>query len=164
MLLRTNLLLVPALSVVLLVIAACGGSIGAQQVTERAGSVGSTPSTPIPTPAPPTHIPEPRPSQDTITREEREAVKARRGLPEWGPHTAGTIIEIADRQVQLPEDVHVEGVISEISCIVGDPCVDAPAWVLKRGDLLLAIGKRSGRPAPGREIPEAFDFLLEAPR
>ena len=138
------------------------GALAALAAGVVSGRSGSTPPTPFPTPAPPTHIPEPRASQDTITREEREAVKARRGLQEWGPHTAGTVIEIAGRQVQLPEDVHVETVISEILCVVGDPCPDTPIWVLQRGDILFSISKRSGRPPPGRDIPEAFDFIREA--
>ena len=162
--LRINLLLVSTVFVALSVIVACGSSAGDEQVAALTGSAGSTTSTPIPTPAPPTHIPEPRSTQDTLTSEERERIKARRGLPEWGPHTVGTVIEIAGRQVQLPEDVHVETVISTGLCAPGETCVDFPAWVLRRGDSLFTIGKQSGRPAPGREIPEAFDFLREALR
>jgi hypothetical protein len=74
------------------------------------------------------------------------------------------VIEIAGRQVRLPEDVHVETVNLEAYCIVGDACLDVPASVLRRGDLLVAFGKRSELPAPGRDIPEAFDFLREALR
>ena len=141
------------------------GALAALAASVVSGRSGSTPSTPIPTPAPPTHIPEPRSSQDTITIEERNAVKARRGLPEWGPHTAGTVIVIAGRQVQLPEDVQVETVISQGLCAPGKSCVDLPAWVLRRGDLLFTIGQQSGRPArpaPGIDIPEAFDFIPKA--
>ena len=61
--------------------------------------------------------------------------------PRMGPHTAGTIIEITGLQVQLPEDVHVETVIYHGLCAPGETCVDTPAWVLQRGDLLIAIGK-----------------------
>ena len=127
------------------------------------GSRPSTPPPPKPTPSPPTHIPEPRPSQDTLSAEEREEIKARRdhSRQEWGLHTAGTVIEIAGRQVQLPEDVHVMTVISEGLCAPGKSCVDLPAWVLQRGDLLFTIAQQSGRPAPGRDIPEAFEFIRE---
>ena len=130
------------------------------------GNFGSTPLPPKSTPSPPTHIPEPRSTQDTVTDEERDEVKRRRAYSsqEWGPHTAGTVIEIAGRQVQLPEDVHVEDVISEGLCAPGKTCVDVPAWVLRRGDSLFTIGKQSGQPAPGRDIPEAFDFIREALR
>ncbi len=47
------------------------------------GSQPSTPPPPKPTPSPPPNIPEPRSSQDTVTSEEREEVKARRGPPPW---------------------------------------------------------------------------------
>ena len=133
-------------------------------VGTAAGGSDSTRPPPESTPSPPLNIPEPRSTQDGLSSEERNEIKARRGAPQWGPHTAGTLIEIAGRQVQLPENVHVKTVIAHILCAPGGSCVDTPAWVLQRGDSLFSIGRQSGRPAPGRDIPEAFDFLREALR
>lgn len=152
---RVLLGIVPVLMVAVLIV------LAADMVT---GGVGSTLPPAAPTPSPPTHIPEPRSAQDTLSSEERERIKARRGTPEWGPHTAGTVIEIAGRQVQLPADVHVHTVIAQGLCPPGEDCLDFPAWVLKRGDLLMAIGKESGRFAPGNPNEEAFDFIREALR
>ncbi len=130
------------------------------------GSQPSTPPPPKPTPSPPPNIPEPRSSQDTVTSEEREEVKARRGPPPWGPHTAGSVIQIAGQHLQLPEDVYVEAIISEGLCIAGEPCPVAPLYVLRRGDSLASIEKRTGRFAPGTpvSIMETFDFIEKALR
>ena len=62
------------------------------------GSQPSTPPPSKPTLSPPPNIPEPRSSQDTVSSEEREEVKARRGPPPWGPHTAGSVIQIAGKR------------------------------------------------------------------
>ena len=130
------------------------------------GSQPSTPPPPKPTPSPPPNIPEPRSSQDTVTSEEREEVKARRGPPPWGPHTAGSVIQIAGQHLQLPEDVYVEAIVSEILCIAGEPCPVAPLYVLRRGDSLASIEKRTGRFAPGTPVStmETFDFIEKALR
>ena len=130
------------------------------------GSQPSTPPPPKPTPSPPPNIPEPRSSQDTVTSEEREEVKARRGPPPWGPHTAGSVIQIAGQHLQLPEDVYVEAIISEGLCIAGEPCPVAPLYVLRRGDSLASIEKRTGRFAPGTPVStmETFDFIEKALR
>ena len=130
------------------------------------GSQPSTPPPPKPTPSPPPNIPEPRSSQDTVTSEEREKVKARRGPPPWGPHTAGSVIQIAGHQLQLPSDVYVEAIVSEILCIAGEPCPVAPLYVLRRGDSLASIEKRTGRFAPGTPVStmETFDFIEKALR
>ena len=130
------------------------------------GSQPSTPPPPKPTPSPPPNIPEPRSSQDTVTSEEREEVKARRGPPPWGPHTAGSVIQIAGQHLQLPEDVYVEAIVSEILCIAGEPCPVAPLYGLRRGDSLASIEKRTGRFAPGTPVStmETFDFIEKALR
>ena len=145
---------VPILLVAALIALAAGAATGTS---------GSTQPPPLPTPEAPPDVPNPGPP---MTDEEREEVKRGRdhSRQEWGPHTAGTVIEIAGRQVQLPEDVQVETVISEGLCAPGEICLDFPIWVLQRGDLRLAIAEQSGRPAPGRGIPEAFDFVREALR
>ena len=120
---------------------------------EASGNFGSTPPPPKSTPSPPQDIPEPRSTQDTVTDVERNEVKRRRSYSrqEWGLHTAGTVIEIAGRQVQLPEDVHVENVISEGLCAPGETCVDLPAWVLRvNADQYLTHQRRfSFDPPPG---------------
>ena len=130
------------------------------------GSQPSTPPPPKPTPSPPPNIPEPCSSQDTVTSEEREEVKARRGPPPWGPHTAGSVIQIAGQHLQLPEDVYVEAIVSEILCIAGEPCPVAPLYVLRRGDSLASIEKRTGRFAPGTPVSTmgTFDFIEKALR
>ena len=130
------------------------------------GSQPSTPPPPKPTPSPPPNIPEPRSSQDTVTSEEREEVKSRRGPPPWGPHAAGSVIQIAGQHLQLPEDVYVEAIVSEILCIAGEPCPVAPLYVLRRGDSLASIEKRTGRFAPGTPVStmETFDFIEKALR
>ena len=130
------------------------------------GSQPSTPPPPKPTPSPPPNIPEPRSSQDTVTSEEREEVKARRGPPPWGPHTAGSVIQIAGQHLQLPADVYVEAIISKGLCIAGEPCPVAPLYVLRRGDSLASIEKRTGRFAPGTPVStmETFDFIEKALR
>ena len=129
-----------------------------------AGGSGLKPPPPAFAPSAPPDIPRPRSTGDGLTIEERNEIIARRGTPEWGPHTAGTVIEIAGRQVQLPEGVHVNSVIFSSLCAPGESCVDTPAWVLQKGDLLLSIGEQSGRLAPGTEIPDEFGFLREALR
>ncbi len=117
-----------------------------------------------PAPSPPPHTPEPRPSQDTVSIEEREEVKARRGTPPWGPHTAGTVIEIAGRQVQLPEDVYVEVIVDHVLCIEGEYCPATPIYGLRRGDSAVDIEKPSGQFVPGSSDADlaAFDFIQEA--
>ena len=126
-----------------------------------------TPKPPPPpksTPSPPPNIPDL--AQDTVSSEEREEVKARRGPPPWGPHTAGSVIQIAGHQLQLPSDVYVEAIVSEILCIAGEPCPVAPLYVLLRGDSLASIEKRTGRFAPGTPVStmETFDFIEKALR
>ena len=126
-----------------------------------------TPKPPPPpksTPSPPPNIPDL--AQDTVSSEEREEVKARRGPPPWGPHTAGSVIQIAGHQLQLPSDVYVEAIVSEILCIAGEPCPVAPLYVLRRGDSLASIEKRTGRFAPGTPVStmETFDFIEKALR
>ena len=145
---------IPVLLVAALIALAAGAATGTSD---------STQSPPLPTPEAPPDVPNPGPP---MTDEEREEVKRRRAhsRQEWGPHTAGTVIEIAGRQVQLPEDVHVETVISEGLCAPGEICLDFPIWVLQRGDLRLAIAKQSGRLVPGNPTAEAFDFISEALR
>ena len=140
---------------VLLVVALTGSAVGA-----ATGSSGSPPPPQVPTPEAPPDVPNPGPP---LTDEERVEIKRQLGtaLPEWGPHTAGTVIEIAGRQVQLPEDVHVETVISTGLCAPGETCLDFPIWVLQRGDSRLAIAKQSGRPVPGNPNAEAFDFIWD---
>ena len=141
---------------VLLLAALTTLSIGA-----TTGNSSLMPPPPVTTPdAPPNELrPEP-----LLTDEARAQIKRQRSPSPWGPHTAGSTIEIAGQQVQLPEDVHVAHVIAHGICDPDKTCVDTPAWVLQRGDSLFSIGKQSGRPAPGREIPEAFNFLRRALR
>ena len=132
------------------------------------GNFGSTPLPPKSTPSPPTHIPEPRSTQDTVTDEERDEVKRRRAYSsqEWGPHTAGTVIEIAGRQVQLPTDVYVEGIVDHVLCVEGESCPNTPIYGLRRGDSRVGIEEHTGQFVPGSSDSDlaAFDFIQEALR
>ena len=116
-----------------------------------------TPKPPPPpksTPSPPPNIPDL--AQDTVSSEEREEVKARRGPPPWGPHTAGSVIQIAGHQLQLPSDVYVEAIVSEILCIAAikvnpalwRPCMSSAEGILSRASRSERDDSRLGRPSP----------------
>ena len=76
-----------------------------------------------------------------------------RGPPSYGPHTAGSKIDVAGVEIQLPPDVFINGVMVAADCPVGRACMSAPAYVLHRGEHYpthIAIGEGG-----------AFDALLE---
>ena len=153
-----NRLSVPrAVIAILLLVALTTIAVGAV-----AANYSAAPPLPVSTPVAPPDTPNPGPP---LTDAERGEIKRQRGpAPDFGPHTAGSVIEIAGRPVQLPEDVSVFTIISTAYCAVGDPCLDTPAYVLQRGDAQVAVGKVSGRFAPGGVTSPAFDFVHEALR
>ena len=131
-----------------------------------AGGSDSTPPPPESRPSPPPNIPEPRSTQDGLSSEERNEIKARRGTPSWGSHIAGTVIEIAGRQVQLPTDVYVEGIVDHVLCVEGESCPNTPIYGLRRGDSRVGIEEHTGQFVPGSSDSDlaAFDFIQEALR
>ena len=129
-------------------------------------SIGATTGNSSLIPPPPVTTPEAPPNElrpePLLTDEARAQIKRQRSPSPWGPHTAGSTIEIAGQQVQLPEDVHVAGMIAHGTCNPDLPCLDFPAWVLQRGDSRIAVGKESGRLAPGDPDAADFDFIQKA--
>jgi hypothetical protein len=87
--------------------------------------------------------------------------------------TRGQLVTIAGRQVRFPSDAYVEGWITNISCLAVDskrpaePCAEAPAYHIRRGQSSISVGALTGRIngeqlAPGEE--HFFDFLKDALR
>ena len=95
-------------------------------------------------------------------------MRSKRGVAHrhGGSHTAGTVIEIAGRQVQLPTDVYVEGIVDHVLCVEGESCPNTPIYGLRRGDSRVGIEEHTGQFVPGSSDSDlaAFDFIQEALR
>jgi len=50
-----------------------------------------------------------------------------------GPETAGTIVKVGDKELQLKPDVYVFGIVSFITCVEGTnaPCPKPPIMILR---------------------------------
>ncbi len=68
-------------------------------------------------------------------------------IPVGGPSTAGGTILIAAKTVTLTEDIFISGVVVGITCMVGDPCMQPPVYVLEQSKTghLLAISGATGQ-------------------
>ena len=71
-------------------------------------------------------------------------------------------VNIAGREIVLPTDVHFDGYIMHVLCVVGIPCPETPLVAIGRGKSGISIIDRTGviwreEIAPGEE--GAFDFL-----
>ena len=147
-----------------LVIGVAAGSVTISQGTE------DSPVPALPTPAPPQAAnPTPRPdltfeeAMEIRRAEEREGIA--RGdviIKVSGPETAGKLIVIAGKDVQLPPDAYVYRFVHSVACVVGRTCPETPIYEIKRGDSMITITAPSGTLleesiAPGDD--RAFEFL-----
>lgn len=133
----------------------------------------------LPTPVPPpTTTPEaPRGDRPTLTFAEeqrtreaagveltRAAIVSGPGQTAAGKHTAGSVITVAGKSVQLPADAWVAEYAAMGQCPAGSatPCPEVPFMVIQRRTSTISIGLRTGKvnwenTVPGEE--DAFDFL-----
>lgn len=88
-----------------------------------------------------------------------------------GPETMGSVIQVADKQIQLPPDVYVEAYIIEGECVAA-PCAELPYYLLQYKDSpkdILGVTVNSGAivetykaPEEQRRLRERFAWLEEA--
>ena len=130
---------------------------------DRSRPPDSTPSPPTPTAVleRPTLTPE---EELELAKKEFEKAKGQIFYVS-GPHTAGGLIRVAGRDVRLPADEFVAYWVTNISCVIGSPCPEAPYYVIQRGNSSIAVSVGSGTDfgeniEPGEE--GAFDFLKAA--
>ncbi len=76
----------------------------------------------------------------------------------------GSVLTIAGKRVQLPQDAFVDRYTISVLCVEHDACPQTPILQIKRGNSTIAVSAPSGtiveeRTAPGEE--RAFDFLKE---
>lgn len=80
-----------------------------------------------------------------------------------GPETAGQVIRVAGKDVQLPPDVYVDQFVISVSCMAEAPCPQAPIYVLRRGPSTIAVEVVTGRVVDRRTDPghdeQDFGFL-----
>lgn len=80
-----------------------------------------------------------------------------------GPDTAGQVISVAGKAVQLPSDVYVDQFVISVRCKPKVPCPQAPIYILRRGPSTLALEAATGRVVDRRTDPghdeQDFDFL-----
>lgn len=60
-----------------------------------------------------------------------------------GPETAGSVVTLGGRSVQLPPDAYVTGEVTHNNCLPG-PCPETPALIIRRGNSTIYVGIRSG--------------------
>lgn len=145
-------------------IGVAAGSVTISQGTE------DPPLPDIPPPPPPQAAnPTPRPdltfeeAMEIRRAEEREGI-ARGGvnIKVSGPETAGKLLNIAGKDVQLPPDAYVLALITDSLCIEGSPCPETPSYVIKRGFSTIVVAIHSGTVIKKEVAPDeegAFNFL-----
>jgi hypothetical protein len=122
-----------------------------------------------PLPTPQATNPTPRPdltfeeAMEIRRAEEREGIaRGDRIIKVSGPETAGKLLVIAGKDVQLPPDAYVLALITDSLCIAGRPCPETPSYVIKRGLSTIVIAIHSGTVDKEEVDPNdegAFDFL-----
>ena len=79
-----------------------------------------------------------------------------------GPATMGWLITIAGKEIQLPSDSYIAHDLIDVACVIGsDPCLEAPLYVLARGNSTIFVSIPSGiiyeeKIGEGDEAPFAF--------
>lgn len=61
-------------------------------------------------------------------------------VPVGGSTTRGSIITIAGRDIQMPDNVEIDGFLSNASCPVGVPCLIPPIYTLRNNETRNTIG------------------------
>lgn len=63
-----------------------------------------------------------------------------------GPETAGSVINVAGQDIQLPDNVYVNAYVATILCVPGRRCPEVPAYALAMtdSDAQLTISQESG--------------------
>ena len=83
-----------------------------------------------------------------------------------GPTTKGALIVIAGKEIQLPADAYIAHDVVAVDCVIGgDPCPEAPLYLLARGNSTIFISISSGiiyDEKSGEGDKEPFAFLMEA--
>ena len=148
--------------------AAAGMVVAAQQLPPR--PVGA----PVRTP-PPELVEKagnlPPPPAALLEQQRREHKNELIGTPrvyDIAVESRGKPVTIAGRQVPLPPDAYVSGILSHVLCDparlaeLGKTCPETPALIIKRGNSTIIVGIASGQVsqetiAPGEE--RTFDFL-----
>jgi hypothetical protein len=92
-------------------------------------------------------------------------------IPASGEKTAGSMIDVAGKMIQLPPHVYVEAYIVSMSCDVKVSCLETPVYALKDTltGITLAVSSKTGRmgdPAIGQEemdrLKGEFKWLVDA--
>lgn len=126
------------------------------------------------TPDPPKELP-----PDVAKRLQEEALATRSAMEKSaevftvaGPETMGSVIQVADRKIQLPPDVFVESLIVDVLCIAGETCPETPYYLLQYKDApkdILGVTVKDGtivetykEPEEQRRLHERFAWLEEA--
>lgn len=111
---------------------------------------------------------EPRTPAEAIQQlRQAERETGGRSVKVEGPETAGSVIHIRGRAVQLPKDAYIEGVWLELlgGC-TPSPCPKTPIYEIKRSNSIfwVSIDGTTGATtvAPGEE--HLFDFIKEVLR
>lgn len=113
-------------------------------------------------------------SSEMITALQQQAdIKYGQGesVPVGGPTTRGSIITIAGRNIQMPDTVEIDGVVTNLMCQVGMPCMETPAYALLNTETghYIGVGINSGMVGdPGlpedelAAIRSEFQWLVDA--
>lgn len=125
--------------------------------------------TPVPPPRPRAAPAVPPPLAEPATPQQRERWLLERGgtIGDIAAETRGATIVLGGRNVQLPPDSYVDGVVTHVTCGPVRPCPETPFYNIVRGRSRINVEVRSGRiisehTAPGED--GAFAFLKEALR
>lgn len=185
--LKKLLLLLP---LVLLVIAACRPTLAsappditnqettpAQLVTPKSpvnASVNVDPRNwPKPDNQPPV-LPPPFINKPNATAEERAAWRKemeekgiiRDGPPAFGPATKGSTVVIKGKNIKLPDDAYVQGVVLFAEPVVGlKPASETPYFIIIRGKSAIHVTEHTGKILQEYISPNeqgTFDFLKKA--
>ena len=82
-----------------------------------------------------------------------------------GPSTKGSLIIVANKDIQLPDDAYVAHYIITVTCLANGPkCPETPMYVLTRGNSTIHVSIPSGTIVEekiGEGDQDPFKFLKE---
>lgn len=92
-------------------------------------------------------------------------------VPIGGPATAGSVINIKGRDIQMPDTVQIDGFLGNATCQVGMPCLEMPIYTLRNIETgnVIAVSVPSGvvgdpnlPPDELAAIRSEFQWLIDA--